>query len=285
MPFLILIPVFLLLAVLVVFASMRRRDTETAVGQLSRETRKRDRGEPTGHRRRRRSRHRPRGRAGRRHRAAPAGDREGRVVRAGRLRAARRRRHRRHPPAVLQPQHRAVHGPQPVGVRRRGARLPVAGRPRAASARRSASARSRDLQAQITAGKGFLYLAEGRMWLTELPVVRHREGQGGLQPAGAQLHGGRHRRRSTRSARTSAAACRRAPRRSGSSARATARSTTRPVRRRAALLPAAWIASPPRSSGGVLNVDTGTVIQGPPIGTNTTGQEAEGPHCVGGSAH
>ena len=38
--------------------------------------------------------------------------------------------------------------------------------------------------------------------------------------------------------------------------------------------------------GGNLTVDTGTVIQGPPIGTNTTGQEAEGPHCVtGGSAH
>jgi cytochrome b6-f complex iron-sulfur subunit len=34
----------------------------------------------------------------------------------------------------------------------------------------------------------------------------------------------------------------------------------------------------------VLTVDTGTVIQGPPIGTNTTGQEAEGPHCVGGAA-
>ena len=31
-----------------------------------------------------------------------------------------------------------------------------------------------------------------------------------------------------------------------------------------------------------LLVDTGTVIQGPPVGTNTTGQEAEGPHCVGG---
>ena len=26
------------------------------------------------------------------------------------------------------------------------------------------------------------------------------------------------------------------------------------------------------------------IIQGPPIGTNTTGQEAEGPHCVGGGA-
>jgi cytochrome b6-f complex iron-sulfur subunit len=33
--------------------------------------------------------------------------------------------------------------------------------------------------------------------------------------------------------------------------------------------------------GNVLTVDTGTIIQGPPIGTNTTGQEAEGPHCIG----
>jgi cytochrome b6-f complex iron-sulfur subunit len=31
--------------------------------------------------------------------------------------------------------------------------------------------------------------------------------------------------------------------------------------------------------GGVLVVDTGALSQGPPIGTNTTGQEAEGPHC------
>jgi cytochrome b6-f complex iron-sulfur subunit len=38
-------------------------------------------------------------------------------------------------------------------------------------------------------------------------------------------------------------------------------------------------------SGNRLTVDTGTVIEGPPIGTNTTGQEAEGPHCVGGSSH
>jgi cytochrome b6-f complex iron-sulfur subunit len=29
-------------------------------------------------------------------------------------------------------------------------------------------------------------------------------------------------------------------------------------------------------------VNTGTIIFGPPIGTNTTGQEAEGPHCRGG---
>jgi cytochrome b6-f complex iron-sulfur subunit len=33
--------------------------------------------------------------------------------------------------------------------------------------------------------------------------------------------------------------------------------------------------------GGFIVVDTKTVIPGPPIGTNTTGQEAEGPHCIG----
>ncbi|MEY2426592.1 MAG: cytochrome b6-f complex iron-sulfur subunit [Actinomycetota bacterium] len=32
--------------------------------------------------------------------------------------------------------------------------------------------------------------------------------------------------------------------------------------------------------GGNVFVDTGKVIQGPAIGTNTTGQEAEGPHCA-----
>ncbi len=39
--------------------------------------------------------------------------------------------------------------------------------------------------------------------------------------------------------------------------------------------------------GGSLTVDTSSAgqIQGPPIGTNTTGQEAEGPHCVGGGGH
>jgi len=37
------------------------------------------------------------------------------------------------------------------------------------------------------------------------------------------------------------------------------------------------------SPDGTVTVDTASakIIQGPPIGTNTTGQEAEGPHCVG----
>ncbi|MBA3653547.1 MAG: Rieske 2Fe-2S domain-containing protein, partial [Actinobacteria bacterium] len=33
-------------------------------------------------------------------------------------------------------------------------------------------------------------------------------------------------------------------------------------------------------AGGAVVIDTGSRILGPPIGTNTTGQEAEGPHCA-----
>ena len=33
-------------------------------------------------------------------------------------------------------------------------------------------------------------------------------------------------------------------------------------------------------AGGVATVDTGLRIEGPPVGTNTTGQQAEGPHCA-----
>jgi cytochrome b6-f complex iron-sulfur subunit len=33
-------------------------------------------------------------------------------------------------------------------------------------------------------------------------------------------------------------------------------------------------------TGGNLVIDTGTQVLGPAIGTNTTGQEAEGPHCI-----
>jgi len=39
-------------------------------------------------------------------------------------------------------------------------------------------------------------------------------------------------------------------------------------------------------SNGNVVVDTGTVFNGPAIGVNTTGQEAEGPHCItGGGDH
>ncbi len=39
------------------------------------------------------------------------------------------------------------------------------------------------------------------------------------------------------------------------------------------------------TSGGKVAVSTAAVIIGPPKGTNTTGQEAEGPHCITSAAH
>ena len=42
---------------------------------------------------------------------------------------------------------------------------------------------------------------------------------------------------------------------------------------------------PVEIAGEEVTIDTGTVILGPEIGVNTTGQEAEGPHCVSGGEH
>ena len=45
---------------------------------------------------------------------------------------------------------------------------------------------------------------------------------------------------------------------------------------------AASTASPSSISGESITIDTGIVYIGAPIGTDTTGQGAEGPPCVGG---
>ncbi len=42
---------------------------------------------------------------------------------------------------------------------------------------------------------------------------------------------------------------------------------------------------PVDASGGRVVIDTGTIVQGPPNGTDTTGQGLEGPHCTTGGGH
>jgi len=39
------------------------------------------------------------------------------------------------------------------------------------------------------------------------------------------------------------------------------------------------------SAAGDVTIDTGTIVQGTPLGTNTTGQEAEGPNCISEADH
>jgi len=138
-----------------------------------------------------------------------------------------------------------------------------------------------DVLAQIEAGDGFLYLAEGRMWVTAYPASALEKAQSVYS----------------------------APELAGMEAGVVALYQKCPHLgcRVPSCVTSQWFECPchgsqynqvgekkggpaPRGmdhfamevAGGVLTVDTGTIIQGPPIGTNTTGQEAEGPHCVTG---
>ena len=137
-----------------------------------------------------------------------------------------------------------------------------------------------DLLAEIRANNGFLYKAEGRMWLTEYPSSALSKAESVYPPPvlasmeegiavmyqkcphlGCRVpncdtsqwfecpcHGSQYNQAGEKKA--------------GPAPRGMDRFST-------------------AVSGGKLSVNTGLVIQGPPIGTNTTGQEAEGPHCIG----
>ncbi len=142
-----------------------------------------------------------------------------------------------------------------------------------------------DVINNIRANDGFFYLAEGRAWLTEYPASSLSEARV-LYPGGAlpgmeagvialyqkcphlgcripecktsqwfecQCHGSQYNRVGEKKAGP-------APR--GMDIFATQVSST-----------------------GDLVVDTGTIFGGMPVGVNTTGQEAEGPHCTSGGGH
>jgi cytochrome b6-f complex iron-sulfur subunit len=139
-----------------------------------------------------------------------------------------------------------------------------------------------DIQNSITQAKGFYYVAEGRMWLTAYPpsaIPKAKEAYksqavlNSLEAGVAVLyqkcpHLG-CRVPSCQTSQWFECPChgsqynKAGEKKGGPAPRGMDRFST-------------------SVDGGVLSVDTGTVIQGPPIGTNTTGQEAEGPHCVGG---
>jgi len=138
-----------------------------------------------------------------------------------------------------------------------------------------------DILASIRQGDNFLYLAEGRAWLTEYPA--------GAVPKAETVYAG--------------------PVLEGMKAGLNALYQKCPHLgcRVPDCLTSQWFECPchgsqynrvgekkggpaPRGmdrfgvtvSGGNYIVDTATVFPGPPIGTNTTGQEAEGPHCITG---
>jgi cytochrome b6-f complex iron-sulfur subunit len=138
-----------------------------------------------------------------------------------------------------------------------------------------------DILAKIAAGKGFLYLAEGRMWITAYPASAVEKAKAvypaavlpGMEAGVVALyqkcpHLG-CRVPSCQTSQWFECPCH------GSQYNAAGEKKGGPA-------PRGMDRFAMDVTAGVLTVDTGQIFQGPPIGTNTTGQEAEGPHCVGG---
>ncbi len=193
---------------------------------------------------------------------------------------------RRQPAPVPEPRHRRRLRARPGRLRRRGARLPVAAARAAASAPRSRVGKITDIEAEITQGSGFDYYPEGRMWITEYPASALDKAKQGVLGARAGRHGGRRGRPLPEV---------RAPRLPGAGVPHLAvvrvpvpRLAVQPGRREEGR-PGAPRPRPLRHGrrGRRPHRQHRQIILGPPIGTNTTGQEAEGPHCIsgGGGAH
>lgn len=144
-----------------------------------------------------------------------------------------------------------------------------------------------DIQASIKAGGGFFYVPEGRMWVTEYPseaVEKAISGYGFFPQVEEGLRAGvvalyqtcPHLGCRVPECGTSQwfeCPCH------GSQYNRVGEKKGGPAPRGMDRFPMVV------NAANELEVDTGTVIQGPPIGTNTTGQEAEGPNCIGASSH
>src|SRR6478609_3194914 len=141
-----------------------------------------------------------------------------------------------------------------------------------------------DLKADVEKGNGFLYRPEGRMWITEYPATALPKAEAvysapeltGMKAGLVALyqkcpHLG-CRVPSCNSSQWFECPCH------GSQYNQVGEKKGGPA-------PRGMDRFAMEVAGGVLTVNTGLILQGPPIGTNTTGQEAEGPHCVGGGHH
>ncbi len=281
-PLVIVIPVVVVLAGVVLFGALRRRDTGGATGALSRETKSRDKGN-----------------------AALDGELatvSGRQVE--RSAELERRAPEIEPAASKAPAEWTPPDVDAIGVSRRkffnrsiiivmGLGLSGFGaavlaflwpQPKGGFGSKIRVGNVEDVKAKITASKGFLYSAEGRMWLTNYPASAiDKAKQVYPAPVLASLEAGvavlyqkcPHLGCRVPSCQTSQwfeCPCHGSQynlageKKGGPAPRGMDRFATEVV-------------------GGVLSVNTGQIIQGPPIGVNTTGQEAEGPHCVGAGSH
>ena len=140
-----------------------------------------------------------------------------------------------------------------------------------------------DLQADVTKNNGFLYKPDGRLWITNYPAAALPKAEQVYAPAVLNsLKAGLSvlyqkcphlgcRVPSCNSSQWFECPCH------GSQYNQAGEKKGGPA-------PRGMDSFATEISGGSLIVNTGQIVQGPAIGTNTTGQEAEGPHCIGAAS-
>ena len=139
-----------------------------------------------------------------------------------------------------------------------------------------------DVISNIQSNKGFLYLAEARAWVTEYPagsLAKARAVYGSQAPVLAGMEAGIV----ALYQKCPHLGCR-IPECSSSQwfeCQCHGSQYNRVGEKKAGPAPRGMDRFAVSVSNGNLTIDTGSVFAGPPIGVNTTGQEAEGPHCVG----
>jgi cytochrome b6-f complex iron-sulfur subunit len=287
-PLVLVIPALVVLALVVLVASARRRDSGDAIGQLARETRQRDASARAEQARTDTGAEAASGREV--ERAAVLERRGSSTAVAERTSSA--------PAAYVAPD------PEEVGVTRRqffnrsiiaffilglsgfGAAVIAYLWPQPkggfGSAIRVGSIP--DIQAEIEANDGFLYLAEGRMWITEFPAGAIDKARAVYSPAElAGMEAGviaLYQKCPHLGCRVPSC-----PTSQWFECPCHGSQYNQVGERKGGPAPRGMDRFAMSVSGGALTVDTGTVIQGPPLGVNTTGQEAEGPNCVGAGGH
>jgi cytochrome b6-f complex iron-sulfur subunit len=282
-PLVIVIPVVVILAGIVLFAASRRRDTGEAIGLLSRETVKRDRGEP-----------------------AALAEQEERATGREIERAAATEASSGAIEPAREPQLTPYVPPDPetIGVTRRqffnrsivllmGAALTTFGasilaflwpQPKGGFGSRVRVGNVEDIKGEIADADGFLYKAEGRLYVTDYPESALEKAKSVYsQPVLNAMEVGL----SVVYQKCPHLGCRVPPCFTSQWFECPCHGSQYNLagEKKGGPAPRGMDRFVTEVSGGVLTVDTGQVIQGPPIGTNTTGQEAEGPHCVGGGGH
>jgi cytochrome b6-f complex iron-sulfur subunit len=145
-----------------------------------------------------------------------------------------------------------------------------------------------DVKAVITAGKGFGYFPEARMWVTEYPSTALEKAKKvtaytppvitGMEAGFVFLY-----------QKCVHLGCRvpNCPTSQWFECPCHGSQYNRVGEKKGGPAPRGLDRFTPEIVGDVITINTSAtgIIQGPPIGTNTTGQEAEGPHCVGGGGH